>query len=319
MKAIVYEQYGAPDVLKLAEMEKPAPKNGEVLVKIHAASINYGDTIMVQGKPLIGRLWSGFTKPKHPVIGTDIAGVVEAVGSSVTDLQVGDEVYADISEHGFGAFAEYKCVPAHVLVRKPHNITLEEAAAFPQASIVALQGLRDNGKIGPGQEVLINGASGGVGSFAVQIAKAYGARVTGICGPSHLELVRSLGADKVIDYTQQDFVFAPPHYDLILDIVADKSVADIMEVLTERGNYVAVAFNATSLIMGPWISIGGQKKVSSLVHKPRVEDLVYMKELVEDGRVRPVIDKRFSLEELPEAIQYVINGRHHGKVVININ
>jgi NADPH:quinone reductase-like Zn-dependent oxidoreductase len=253
------------------------------------------------------------------VLGTDIAGVVEEVGAGVTEWKPGDEIYADISEHGFGAFAEYKCAPANVLARKPANLNMEEAAAFPQASIVALQGLRDNGRIGPGQKVLVNGASGGVGAFAVQIAKAYGARVTGICGPAHVELVRSLGADEVVDYTQQNFIFAPPHYDLILDIIANQSVADIMEVLTERGNYVAVAFSATSLLAGPWMSMAGKKKVSSLVHKPNVNDLIYMKELIEEGKVKPVIDKDFPLEELPEAMRYVQSGKHYGKVVITIN
>lgn len=318
MKAIIYDKYGPPDLLKLAELEKPAPGKGEVLVKVQAASINYGDTVLMAGKPLIGRLWSGPLKPKYPVLGTDIAGVVEAVGEGVTDWQPGDEIYADISETGFGAFAEYKCAPAEVLVRKPANLSMAEAAAFPQASIVALQGLR-HGKIGPGMKVLVNGASGGVGTFAVQVAKAYGAQVTGVCGPEHLELVRSLGADEVIDYTQQDFVHAAPHYDLILDIVANRSISDIMEVLTEHGSYVAVAFSPLALLAGPWISMGSQKKVVSLMHKPKVEDLQTMKELVEDGRVKPVIGKTFPLDQLPEAMRYVGEGKHTGKVVITVS
>lgn len=318
MKAITYTQYGPPEVLQLSEVEKPAPKSGEVLVKIKAASINYGDTVLMEGKPLIGRLWSGPFKPKYPVLGTDISGVIKEVGTGVGEWQPGDEIYADISEHGFGAFAEYKCVPASVVTKKPGNLSFEEAAAFPQASIVALQGLRDNGNIHPGKKVLVNGASGGVGTFAVQIAKAYGAHVTGICSTSNLDLVSSLGADEVIDYTQQDFVYAAPHYDLILDIVANKSIADIMEVINPNGSYVAVAFNPAALIAGPWISMARKKKVSALVHKPNVADLEYMRELVEDGRVKPVIGKRFPLEELAEAMRYVQSSEHIGKAVITI-
>jgi NADPH:quinone reductase-like Zn-dependent oxidoreductase len=317
MKAILYTQYGSPDVLQLQEVEKPIPKEGEVLVKIQAASINYGDTVLMRGKPFISRLMGyGLLKPKYRILGTDIAGRVEAVGKNVKGLQEGDEVFADLGECGFGAFAEYVRAPENALVRKPANVSFEQAAAAPQASVVALQGLRDNGGIQARQKALINGASGGVGTFAVQIAKSFGAEVTGVCSARNLDLVRSIGADRVIDYAQEDFTQNEGAYDLIFDIVANRSVSGYMRALTPTGNYVACAFNPTSLLLGPWISKSDGKKASSLVHKPRLEDLAFIGELLETGAVKPVIDRCYPLAEVPEAMRYVESKRHHGKVVI---
>jgi len=318
MKAIVYTTYGPPDVLQLRDVEKPAPKDDEILVKIHASSINYGDSVLVRGKPFIGRLWSGLTKPKHEILGTDIAGRVETLGRDAKQFHAGDEVFGDIGANGFGAFAEYVSVCESALALKPFNVTFEQAAAAPQAAVVALQGLRDSGQIQAGQEVLINGASGGIGSFAVQIAKSFGTRVTGVCSTRNLELVRSIGADEVIDYTQEDFTKSGKHYDLIFDIVANRSVSDYLLALKPRGNYVACAFNPTSLFLGPLVSKRSGKKAISLSHKPNQNDLLYIKELFEDGKVVPVIDRSFRLSEVAEALQYVEEGRERGKVVITL-
>jgi len=320
MKAIVCTQYGSPDVLELRDVEKPVPKEGEVLVKVQAASLNYGDTVLVKGKPFISRLMGyGLLKPKYEILGTDIAGRVEAVGANASLFQPGDEVFGDISECGFGAFAEYVSVPETALTPKPANLTFEQAAAVPQAAIVALQGLRDHGGIQSGQKVLVNGASGGVGTFAVQIAKSFGTEVTGVCSKRNMELVRSIGAEHVIDYAQEDFTKNEGQYDLIFDIVANRSVSDYMRVLSPQGSYVACAFNATSLFLGPLISKKDGKKASSLVHKPNPEDQVFMKGLLEDGKVLPVIDRCYPLSEVPEAMRYLEGGGHLGKVVITMD
>ena len=314
MKAIVYEKYGPPsEVLELKEVEKPTPKDNEVLAKIYAASINDGDKSMIKGKPIFVRLAGfGLLKPKHTIPGGDIAGQVEAVGRNVKQFQPGDEVFGDIGGVGHGAFAKYVSVPENVLAPKPANLTYEEAAAFPQYALVALQGLRDNGQIQPGQKVLINGASGGVGTFAVQIAKSYETEVTGVCSTKNLDLVRSLGADHVIDYTKEDFTQKEQRYDLILDSVANRSISDYTRALTPKGNYVAVAFNVRALI-----SMSGNK-VSQLSHEPNVNDLVFMKELIEAGKVVPVIDRRYPLSEIAEAFKYFEEGHPSGKVVITV-
>jgi NADPH:quinone reductase-like Zn-dependent oxidoreductase len=319
MKAIICTEYGPPDVLLLQEVGKPAPAAGEVLVKIHAASINYGDTVLVKGKPFISRLMGyGFLKPKYKILGTDIAGQVEAVGGNTKQFQPGDEVFGDISECGFGAFAEYVSVPENALTLKPANLTFEQAAAVPQAAVVALQGLRDVGRLRLGQQALINGASGGVGSFAVQISKAFGAEVTGVCSNRNLDMVRSIGADHVIDYTQEDFTQNEPRYDLVFDIVVNHTLSDYLRVLKPEGSYVACAFNPTSLFIGPVISKTGNKKVSSLIHKPAVKDLVFIKELIEAGKVVPVIDRCYPLDEIPQAMRFLERNQHRGKVVITV-
>jgi len=320
MEAIVNEEFGPPeDVLELKEVEKPAPKEDEVLVKIYAASINDGNLSAIKGKPFLVRLMGyGLLKPKNTIPGSDIAGQVEAVGMNAKQFQPGDEIFGDIGDCGFGAFAEYVSVPENALAPKPVNITYEEAASVPQYALVALQGLRDNGQIQAGQKVLINGASGGIGTFAVQIAKSYGAEVTGVCSTKNLDLVRSLGADHVIDYTQDDFTKSEQRYDLILDSAANRSISDYTRALSPEGSYVAVAFNPSALLRGPLISMTGSKKVSQLSHKPNVDDLVYMKDLIEAGKVVPVIDRRYPLSEIAEAFSYFEEGHPAGKVVITV-
>jgi 2-desacetyl-2-hydroxyethyl bacteriochlorophyllide A dehydrogenase len=319
MKAIIHEKFGPPELLKLQEVEKPVPKDDEVLVNIQAASINFGDKALVKGEPFLIRLMGyGLLHPKHAIPGGDMAGVVEVVGKNVTQFQPGDEVFADLGQCGFGAFSEYVAAPEKELVLKPANVTFAQATAVPQAAVVALQGLRDKGNIQPGQKVLINGASGGVGSFAVQIAKALGGEVTAVCSTRNTDMVRSIGADHVIDYTQQDFTQNEQRYDLIFDIVANRSVSDYKRVLNPGGTYVACAFNPTALFLGLFISMTSDKKITALSHQPNHDDLVFMKDLLETGKVVPVIDRCYPLNEIPEAMHYLESGQHRGKIVITI-
>ena len=318
MQAMVHTRYGAPtDVLHGAEVDKPQPHPDEVLVEIHASSINFGDRALVRGKPLLVRFMGyGVRRPKHPIPGGDIAGRVAAVGANVTQWQPGDAVFADIGDCGLGAYAEYVAVPAEALTRKPANLSFAAAASVPQAAVVALQGLRDKGEIAPGDKVLINGASGGVGHFAVQIAKAYDADVTGVCSTRHVEMVRNLGADHVIDYTQADFTQLEQDYDLIFDIVANRSTAAYVGALTPTGRYVACAFNPTSLFLGPLLSKKGGKQVRSLAHKPKAADLATVRDLIEAGQVTPVVNRCFPLGELAAAMGYLDGEKPCGKVVI---
>jgi len=322
MKAIVYTEYGSADVLQLKEVKKPIHKDDEVLVKIHAASVNSSDVSMSRGEPFLARLWSGFLKPKYPILGSDMAGKVEAVGKNVKQLQPGDEVFGDISGCGWGGFAEYVSVPKNTLALKPANLTFEEAATVPQAAIVALQGLRDKGQIKSGQKVLINGASGGIGTFAVQIAKSFGAEVTGVCSSRNLDMVRSIGADHVIDYTQVDFTQNGQRYDLIFTVVGNHSIFDFKRALTPDGIYVG-SVNSTALIfqtmlLGPFISMTGNKKIVNLMAKANRDDLVFLKELLEAGKVVPVVDRCYPLSEVPDAVRYYGEGHAQGKVVITI-
>ncbi len=320
MKAVIHTQYGAPlEVLQFEEVEKPTPIDDEVLVKIQAASLNFGDKALVKGEPFLVRLMGyGLLKPKHRIPGGDIAGQVAAVGANVKQFQPGDAVFGDIGACGLGAFAEYVSVPGNVLTPKPANLTFDQAAAVPQAAVVALQGLRDKGQIQPGQKVLINGASGGVGTFAVQIAKSFDTEVTGVCSAQNLEQVRSIGADHVIDYKQEDFTQAEGRYDLIFDIVANRSTSDYLQALSPQGSYVACAFNPTSLFLGAFISKADGKKASSLAHKPNQQDLVFMKALLESQKVVPVIDRRYPLQGVPEAMKYLGSSQQRGKVVITL-
>jgi len=318
LKAIVTTEYGPPEVLQLKEVEKPAPEDDRVLVKVQAASVNDGDTSMVRGKPFVVRLMpGGLLKPKTRIPGGDIAGRIEAVGKDVKRFHPGDEVFGDIGACGFGAFAEYVAAPEGALVLKPASTTFEEAAAVSQAAVVALQGLRDKGQIQPGQKVLINGASGGVGTFAVQIAKSFGADVTGVCSTRNLDLVRSIGADQVIDYTREDFTKSEQRYDLIFDNVANRSVSDYMRALRPTGVYVSCSFSAAALFLGPLISMIGSKKVVQLSHSPDDKDLALIGELLEAGKVVSVIDRRYPLSEVAEAFRYMGEGPQ-GKVVITV-
>jgi NADPH:quinone reductase-like Zn-dependent oxidoreductase len=318
MRAIVYTEYGPPDVLQLKEVEKPTPKDNEVLVKVYASSVNQGDAYIVRGEPLLFRPSYGLPGPKHTIPGGDVAGRVEAVGKDVEKFQLGDEVFGDIGECGFGAWAEYVSAPEDAVVLKPANTTFEGAAAVSQAAIVALQGLRDKGQIKPGQKVLINGASGGVGTFAVQIAKSLGAEVTGVCSAPNLDLVRSTGADHVIDYTQEDFTRTEQRYDLIFDIAGSHPVSDYRRALRPGGIFVSCAISPVALLLGPFISMFGSKKVVQLSHSPSAKDLVFLNELLEAAKVVPVIDRIFALSEAAEAVRYYEEGHPRGKVVIAV-
>jgi NADPH:quinone reductase-like Zn-dependent oxidoreductase len=321
MKAIVYTKYGPPEVLQLKEVEKPIPKDNEVLVKVHAASANPLDWHRMRGAPFLVRLEDGLRKPKNPMLGADIAGRVEAVGRNVTQFQPGDEVFGAISA---GGFAEYACAPENALALKPANISFEAAAAVPVVAFTALQGLRDKGQIQSGQKVLINGASGGVGTFAVQIAKSYGAEVTGVCSTRNLDMVRSIGADRVIDYTQEDFTRNGQRYDLIYDAVGNRSVSDYKRALRPQGTCVIAGFSTLSrlfehMVLGPLMSMTGSKKIGLMgMAKPNKKDLVSIAELLEAGKVVPVIDRHYTLSEVAEAIRYLEKGHARGKVVITV-
>jgi len=323
MKAIVYTKYGPPDVLELKEIEKPTPKDNEVLIKVYAASVNYADWGLLRGKPFLVRLMEfGPLKPKNKILGADIAGRVEAVGINVKQFQPGDEVFGDISGCGWGGFAEYVSVTENALVLKPANISFEEAAAVPLAAVTALQGIRDKGQIQPGQRVLINGASGGVGTFAVQIAKSFGAEVTAVCSTRNLDMARSIGADQVIDYTQEDFTQNGQRYDLIIAANGYHSLSDYKRVLSPEGIYVCTGGSMAqifqSMLLGPWMSMTGSKKMGNLAAKSNKKDLAFMKELLEAGKVVPVIDRCYPLSEVAEALGYLGEGHARGKVVITI-
>ncbi len=323
MKAIVFSEYGSPDVLRLEEVEKPIPADNEVLVRVQAASVNAADWRLMRADPFLARLYTGLFKPtRFQILGGDIAGRVEAVGKDVSQFKVGDEVFGEVSASGFGGFAEFKCARENELVLKPANLSFEEAAAVPLAALAALQGLRDKGQIRSGQKVLINGASGGVGTFAVQIAKYYGAEVTAVCSTAKMELARSLGADHVLDYTQEDFTQSGARYDLILAANGDRSIFDYKRALNEGGIYVMVGGTAgqlfQALLLGPWISMLGSKKMRAVTSKPNQEDLLFLKELLESGKVRPVIDSRFPLSEVADAVRYIEAGQAKGKVVISV-
>lgn len=320
MKAMINTHYGSPDVLKFNEVDKPTPKKNEVLVKIHAASVNAGDWHLLRGTPFPVKLVFGIRKPKVQILGTDIAGQVEAVGQDVTQFKPGDAVFADLSGFGFGAFAEYKCVPENGLVAKPVGITFEQAAAVPSAALTALQGLRDKGKLQPGQKVLIHGASGGVGSFAVQIAKSFGAEVTAVCSTQKMEMVRSIGADHVIDYTQEDCTDVGQRFDLIFDAAAFRSIFDFKRALKPKGIYVFAGGSGNGLLqvmlLGPLISLFSGKKMTSMLVRPNQKDLAFIGDLIEAGKVTPFIDRRFPLHEVANAIRYVEDRHVQGKVVI---
>jgi NADPH:quinone reductase-like Zn-dependent oxidoreductase len=327
MKAMVYTRYGPPDVLESTEVEKPTPKDDEVLLKVHAASVNPADWHLLRGEPYIARLQLGLRKPKERVLGCDVAGQVEAVGKNVTMLQPADEVFGSPFMHGFGAFAERVCVSEDLLAPKPATLSFEQAAAVPLAASTALQGLRDHGRIEPGQKVLIIGASGGVGTFAVQIAKSFGAEVSGVCSTRNVDMVRSLGADHVIDYTREDFTRSGhKKYDLIFQLAGTRSPSECRRALTAKGTLVQISGESDgrwigpvdriikALVLSPFVS----QKMASFTVKPNKEDLQFLKELIEAGKVTAVIDRTYSLSETPEAIRYLENGHARGKVVITI-
>jgi NADPH:quinone reductase-like Zn-dependent oxidoreductase len=318
LKAIVYTKYGAPEVLQLKEVAKPTPRDDEVLIKVQAVSVNRSDWEGLRGKPLYARI-GGLLRPRHQILGSDIAGRIEMAGKNVRRFRPGDEVFGDIQGR-MGGFAEYVCARESALALKPASMTFEEAAAIPQAAVIALQGIRDKGQVQPGQKVLINGAGGGAGTFAVQLAKLYGAEVTGVDNTGKLEFMRSLGADHVIDYTREDFTKNGKQYDVILDVVAHRSVFAYKRALRSNGSYFlaggSVATILQILFLGPWVSMIESKKIRILAVKPNLRDLVYITELYEAGKVTPVVDKTYPLSEVPEAIGYVGDGHAQGKVVI---
>ena len=323
MKAIVYERYGPPDVLQLKEVEKPIPKEDEALVKVHAASVNAADLEILRGT--WAARFGGPLRPQHKIPGSDLAGRVEAVGSNVKQLQPGDEIWGDLSfPYGYGTFAEYVCVSENALVMKPASMTFEEASTYPQSAIISLQSLRDKGQIQPGQKVLINGAGGGMGTFAVQLAKYYGAEVTGVDSASKLNMLRSIGADHVIDYAQEDYTKSGQRYDLILDVVAYRSVFDYRRALSPEGIFLIVGGSLATflqvLILGALISRMGSKKLGPNAYEPNnKEDLAFLAELFESGDVVPFIDRRYPLSEVPEAIRYLEEEPHLGKIVITMD
>ena len=321
MKAIVHSRYGPPDVLELNDIDQPVINDDAMLVRVHAAAVGKGDWLTVQGLPYVARLRYGLPKPKHPVPGFDVAGRVEAVGSNVSQLRPGDEVFGWCN----GSFAEYASAPEGQLALKPANVTFEQAAAVPISGFAALQALRDTGGVQPGQQVVIIGASGGVGSFAVQLAKAFGAEVTGVCSTKSVELVRSIGADHVIDYTQEDFTQIGQRYDLILEMAGNRSLSDLRRALTPKGTLVLVGGSGGRWFMGTGrtlravvVSVFVRQRLRSFFSKPRGADLVVLKELIEAGKLTPVIDRTFPLSETPEAIRYVGERSTQGKTVITV-
>ena len=327
MKAVVYTEYGPPDVLQLREVEKPTPKDNEVLIRIHATTVTTGDvnargfTFVPPGFGPLPRLMLGVRRPKRTIIGSDLAGEIEAVGKDVRLFSEGDQVNG-IDGNSLGAYAEYVCRPEEgPLATKPANVTYEEAAAIPFGACTALYFLRDKGNVQSGQRVLVNGASGGVGTYAVQLAKCFGAEVTGVCSTMNLEMVRSLGADKVIDYTKEDYTHSGETYDIILDMVVGKTPFSVCRhSLKQDGFYLAVAGGLRELIQMLWTSVIGSKKVifGGGVASERKENLVFLKELIEAGKLRAVIDRRYPLERIAEAHRYVETGRKKGNVVITV-
>jgi len=316
MKAIVQTEYGSPDNLELKKVDKPVVKEKDILVKVYAASLNAGDCLTLKGSPWIARLAAGIPKPKNYIPGWDLAGRVEAVGEKVTQFQPGDEVFASTGS----ALAEYVCVSEDKVAMKPTNLTFEQAAAVPNAALTALQGLRDAGKVKPGQKVLINGASGGVGTFAVQIAKAFGAEVTGVCSTKKMDMVRSIGANHVIDYTQDDFTKNGERYDLILDNAANHSFSDLRRALTPQGLIVpnsghgGMGYVIKAYLLSPFM----RQQESMYLKSSNQEDMVVLKELIEAGKVKPVIDSSFPLEKTADAMRHYESGQVQGKVVITV-
>lgn len=321
MKAIVYTRYGGIEDLQIQEVEKPSPKADEVLVRVHAVSINDWDWGKMDGNSLFNRLTSGLRKPKHPILGSDIAGRIEAIGKNISSFKVGDEVYGDLSGRG-GGFAEYCCAHETMLALKPAGMSFPEAAAIPQAAMLAVQGLIDKGKIKQGHKVLINGAGGGVGSFGVQIAKLFDVEVTGIDHTDKQEMMRTAGFDHVMDYTKQDFTKIGKRYDIILDVKTNRPISNYLRALHPEGVYVTVGGSMSrlfqTLLLLPFVSMFTKKKDSIVMLKPN-KDLAYMNELFEGGKVKPIIDGYYRLEDVPKAFRLFAEAGHKGKIVISVN
>jgi NADPH:quinone reductase-like Zn-dependent oxidoreductase len=323
MKAIVYRRYGPPEVLQLGEIPTPLPGPGDVLVRVQAAALNAGDLHCMRGEPFAIRLMmSGFPNPKLRALGSDMAGQVEAVGTQVGQFEPGDEVFGTVSTFGFSAFAEYVCAPESAFVRKPSSVTFEQAAAVPTAGLTALQTLRDDAGLQRGQSVLVNGASGGVGTFAVQIAKSMGATVTAVCSTRNVAMVKAIGADHVVDYTQVDPTESPERYDVVLDAAAYRSATTYRRILRRGGVYVLVGGSSSrffqAMLTGPWMSPFGMRVRLASV-KPNPRDLAVLRDLLDTGMVTPVIDRRFSFDQTPDAVRYLEDQHARGKVVISMS
>jgi NADPH:quinone reductase-like Zn-dependent oxidoreductase len=323
MKAIVYDHYGPPDVLRLEEIQKPEPRDDEVLIRVRAAAVNPLDWHFMRGSPSFARLFMGLLKPKSPRMGADVSGLVESAGRNVTQLQPGDAVFGTCR----GAFAEYACAPESTLSRNPRDVTFEQAASAPIAGLTALQALRDKVHVEPGQRVLINGAAGGVGTFAVQMAKCFGAEVTGVCSSRNVEMILSLGADHVIDYTREDVTQGDRRYDAILECVGNHPFSACRRILTPTGIYVGVGGGGpdtsgmallAGILKNTAVSWFASQKMAGILAKSNPADLKTISELMQAGKVKPVIDRRYRLNEVPEAIRYLEKGHARGKVVISV-
>ncbi|AIQ47323.1 alcohol dehydrogenase [Paenibacillus sp. FSL R7-0273] len=321
MMAMVYDTYGTAEVLRIESVAIPKPKDHEVLIEVHAASVNSWDWDLLRGKPFVNRI-GAFRSPRYRILGADIAGKVLAVGGAAARFKPGDEVFGDLSGCGWGGFAQYVCAAEVALTPKPATLSYAEAAAIPQAAVLALQGLRDKGKLQQGQHVLINGAGGGVGTFAVQYAKQHGAEVSGVDSADKLEMLKTVGADHVIDYTKEDFTQSGPKYDLILDVVGSRSIFPLKRALRKKGTYVMIGGPLTrillNLLSAPYISLLEKKKIAVLVHKPNHADQLLWKEYAEAGTVRPVIDREYPLAEAAQAVRKIGEGTVKGKAVINM-
>ncbi|GAB4181834.1 MAG: NAD(P)-dependent alcohol dehydrogenase [Roseiflexaceae bacterium] len=322
MHAMTYRRYGGPEVLQYEQVEQPTPGPQQVLVQVHAAALNAADSYLLHGEPAPLRLSTGLFSPKNPILGADIAGRIVAVGSAVSQFQVGDAVYGDLSGNGLGGFAEYVCAPAAALAHKPATLSFEQAAAVPMAAVTALQGLRLGGQIEPGQEVLIHGASGGVGMFALQIAKAQGAHVTAVCSSRNIEQAHSLGADQVIDYTTTDFVQQDQRYHLVLVANGQRTLSEYCQVVRPSGRCIVAGGNVqqifAAMLLGPLYAMRSGLTVRSLTAKPNQNDLRTISAMIDAGTIRPIIERSYPLQDLPDALRYHAEGHARGKIVITI-
>lgn len=323
MNAVVRSEYGGPEILRLETVDKPTPADDEVLIAVHTAATNAADWHILRGTPFPARMMDGgFRRPNHSILGSDVAGRVEAVGSDVDRFQPGDAVFGDLSDAGWGGFAEYVCAPADAVVSKPEDVSFEAAAAAPLAGVTAMQALREHGGIESGDAVLINGASGGVGTFAVQLARAFGAEVTAVCSSRNVETARSIGADHVVDYTQEDFADRDDRYDLIVAVNGSRSIFAYRRALRSDGRYVMVGGSNKQMIqalaLGPVLSAVGSQKLGNMMAEPDRDDLTDLRDFLEEGAVEPVIDRRYPLAEVPDAIAYLEDGHARGKVLITV-
>lgn len=320
MQAITQSEYGTPDILKLATVDKPKPLANQVLIRVHAASINFADWAMITGQPFLVRAEAGIQKPKHLIPGSDFAGVVVGLGEAVKQWQVGDQVYGDLSGSGLGTFAEYVCAPDHLIARMPKTLSFTEAAAVPMAAVTALQGIQKAGELA-GKRVLVNGASGGVGTYLVQFALAKGADVTAVCSARHVEILQALGIEKVIDYRQHDFVDGQQHYDVIFGVNGYRSLRDYKRALAPKGQYVAIGGTLRQtfegLLLGSLYSLSGDKKLGSMgVAKPNQDDLHLITEMIEAGAIKPIVDRCYPLAQTADALRYQGEGHSRGKIVV---